>query len=234
MRSSDSNLIMLTLYLIGIGYAFNQMVESIDDQVKLELDKSSVEEQLKQQNLQDKIGISFSLLPSYSIENPKELSISIENKSQDLAIYVDWDNSAFEEFDGTSKRVIRKSPDIIRDLGVSQAPSLIVPKKTLREAITSESVLQRDQETGTYVTKNAVANVLKWKTSPVRALRIQFSEFNDRKRNFSFSLDLILRLAETNLGIAPGQSTPPICIIKCPFTVKKLPWTYALPWNKRR
>ncbi len=234
MRSTDSNLIMLTFYVIGISYVFNQMVESIDDQVKLEFNKASVDEQLKEKNLHEKIAIGFSLKPSYSIENPQDLSMSVENKSQNLAIYVDWDNSAFEEFDGTSKRVIRKSPDIIRDLGVSQTPSLVVPGKTLRETITSESVLQRDKETGTYVPKNAVANVLKWKTSPVRAQRIQFNEFNDRKRIFSFSLDLVLRLAETNLGIASGDSTPPICVIKCPFTVKKLPWTYALPWNKRR
>ncbi len=234
MRSSDNNLIMLTLYIIGVTYVFNQMVESIDDQVKLEFNKGSVAEQLGAQNLQDKIAISFSIKPSYSIEDPKELSISVENKSQDLAIYVDWDNSAIEEFDGTSRRVIRKSPDLIRDLGVPQIPSLIVPGKTLREAVISENVLQRDKESGTYSAKKPVANIIAWKTSPVRAQKIQYKEFNDRKRTFEFSLLLVLRLADTNLGLAPGSDTPPLCIIKCPFTVRKLPWTYALPWNKRR
>jgi len=234
MRSSDNNLIMLTLYIIGVSYVFNQMVESVDDQIKLEFDKASVEKQLKEQDLLDKIGISFTLKPSYSIEDPKELSISVENKSQNTAVYVDWDNSAFEEFDGVSRRVIRKSPDLIRDLAVPQIPSLVVPGKTLKEAVTSESVLQRDKESGTYTPRNAVANVLKWKTSPVKALRIQFNNFMDRKSNFNFSLDLVLRLAETNIGIAQGQNSPPLCIVKCPFTVKKLPWTYALPWNKRR
>jgi hypothetical protein len=232
MRNGDNNLVILTLYIIGITYTFNQMVESIDDQVKLEFNKSAVEDQLKEKNLQDKIGISFSLKRTYSIEDPKELSMSIENKSEELAIYVDWDNCAFEEFDGTSRRVIRKSPDMTRDLAVPQTPSLIVPKKTLKEAVTSEAVFQRDQLTQTYTPKNPVANILKWKTSPVRAQRIEFNKFMSRKRNFEFSLDLVLRLAETNMGITHGINVPPLFVVKCPFTVRKLPWTYALPWNQ--
>ncbi len=234
MRNSDNNLIMMTLYIIGVSYVFNQMVESIDSQIKLEFNKLSVEEQLKNQDLLDKIEISFSLKSSYPIEDPKELSISIKNKTPSTAVYVDWDNCAFEEFDGSSKRVIRRSPDLIRDLAVPQTPSLIVPGKTLKEAVTSESALQRDQESGTYTLKRAVADVLKWKTIPVKALKIQFNNFMDRKQNFEFSLDLVLRLAETNIGIAQGQNTPPLYIVRCPFTVKKLPWTYALPWNKKR
>lgn len=236
MRTGDNNLLILTLYIIGITYTFNQMVESIDEQVKLEFKKASVDEQLKEQNLQNMIGISFGgLAGTFSIEKPQSLSINIENKSSDLAIYVDWDNCAFEEFDGTSKRVIRMSPDITRDLAVLQTPSLIVPGKTLRESVSSESVFQLDTITRTYTaTKNSVANVLKWKTSPVRAQKKQFNEFISRKRIFEFSLDLVFRLAETNVGVAQGKNVPPLCIVKCPFTVRKLPWTYALPWNKRR
>ncbi|MBR8835170.1 MAG: hypothetical protein DSM106950_14340 [Stigonema ocellatum SAG 48.90 = DSM 106950] len=233
MGSNDNNLIMLTLYIIGVSYVFNQMVESIDDQVQIEFNKASVEEQLKGQNLQDKIGISFSLKTMYTIEDPKELSIGIENKSQDIAIYVDWDNSAFEEFDGASRRVIRKSPDVTRDLAVPQIPSLIVPGKTLRETVASESVFQLDKESGIYKANLPIANIIKLKSGS-GGQKKQYSEFSNRKRNFEFSLDLVLRIAETNLGIAPGSKAPPLCFVKCPFTVKKLSWTYALPWNRRR
>lgn len=170
MRNGDNNLLILTLYIIGITYTINQMVESIAEQVKIEFNKASVEEQLQAQNLKDKIGISFGgLAGTFDIEKPQSLSINIENKSEDLAIYVDWDNCAFEEFDGTSKRVIRMSPDITRDLGVFQSPSLIVPKKTLKESVSSESVFQLDQISKTYTaTKNSIANVLKWKKALLR------------------------------------------------------------------
>lgn len=236
MRTGDNNLVILTLYIIGITYTFNQMVESIDEQVKIDFKKASVDQQLKEQNLQDTIAISFGgLAKTYPIEKPQSLSINIQNKSSDLAIYVDWDNCAFEEFDGTSKRVIRMSPDITRDLAVLQTPSLIVPGKTLKESVSSESVFQLDTITRTYTaTKTSVANVLKWKNSPLKVQRKQFNEFITRKRTFEFSLDLVFRLAETNVGIAQGNKVPPLCIVKCPFTVRKLPWTYALPWNQMR
>jgi hypothetical protein len=84
MRDGDTNLLVLTLYVIGITYTFNQMVDSIDDQIKLEFNKAKVDEQLKEQELQDKIGVSFSLKPMYSIKDPKDLSINIENKSEDI------------------------------------------------------------------------------------------------------------------------------------------------------
>lgn len=235
MGNTDNNLLILTLYIIGITYTINQMIESIAEQIKIDFNKASVDEQLKEQSLQDKIGISFGgLAKTYDIEKPQSLSINIENKSQDVAIYVDWENCAFEEFDGTSKRAIRISPDMTRDLGVSQSPSLIVPKKTLKESVSSESVFQFDKLSGTYTATKSLANVLKWKTSIIRAQRIEFNRFMSRKRNFDFSLDLVFRLAETNVGVAQGVSAPPLCIVKCPFTVRKLPWTYALPWNQRR
>ncbi|KAF3887359.1 MULTISPECIES: hypothetical protein [Nostocales] len=240
MRDGDSNLLILTLYVIGITYTFNQMVDSIDDQIKLEFNKAKVDEQLKEQELKDAIGVSFSLKPMYSIKDPKDLSINIENKSEDIIVYVDWDNCTFMEFDGVSRRVMRETPvdkpAIIRDLAVPQVTSAIVPKTTLKEKISSESVFELDMETRIYKARDeaSIANVLKWKSSPIRAQKKEFRKFMDRKRNFEFSLNLVLRLASKYVGLAPGRDFPPVCVVNCPFTVRKLPWTYALPWNKRR
>jgi len=150
MRSSDQNLIILTIYIIVVSYVFNRMVESIDDQVKFEFKKGVVDDQLKEQNLDDKIGVSFKFKSSYAIDDLKDLGLSIENKSENIAVYVDWDNSSLVvEHSKQSRRVIRKSPDLTRDLAVPQSPSLIAPKKTLSETVTAEDVLQR-QENGTY------------------------------------------------------------------------------------
>ncbi len=93
-NSGDQNLVVLTLYIIGVSYVFNRMIESIDDQVKFEFKKGIVDEQLKEQNLQDQIGISCKLKSSYPIDDLKDLLISIENKSDNIAVYVDWDNSS--------------------------------------------------------------------------------------------------------------------------------------------
>jgi hypothetical protein len=127
-------------------------------------------------------------------------------------------------------------PAIIRDLAVPQVTSAIVPKTTLKEKVSSESVFELDLETRIYKARDeaSIANVLKWKSSPVRAQKKEFSKFMDRKRNFDFSLNLVLRLASKYVGLAPGRDFSPVCVVNCPFTVRKLPWTYALPWNKKK
>ena len=228
MRSNDQNLVVLTIYIIGVSYVFNRMVESIDDQVKFEFKKGIVDEQLKENNLDDKIGISFKIKSSYPIDDLKDLSISIENKSENIAVYVDWDNSSLVvEHSKQSRRVIRKSPDLTRDLAVPQSPSLIAPKKTLSETVTAEDVLQRDQVAGTYSAKKPLINI--------NGLQKKlYNDFMNRKKELDFSLQLVLRISEVRLGLAPGRDFPPISIINCPFTVRKLPWTYALPWNKKK
>ncbi|MFN6567422.1 hypothetical protein [Dendronalium sp. ChiSLP03b] len=233
--SSDQNLVVLTLYIIGVSYIFNLMVESIDDKIKFEFQKAVVDDQLKEQNLQDQIGISFKLKDSYSFDDLKELLVSIENKSDNLAVYVDWDNSSLvaEEYNNQSRRVIRKSPDITRDLAVPQSPSLIAPKKTLSEAVTAEDVFERDKEAGTYSAKKPLVNIngLKGGSPPQKKI---YNGFINRRNELQFSLQLVLRLSELRIGLTPGVNIPPVCIINCPFIVKKLPWTYALPWNKKK
>ncbi|MEH2251102.1 hypothetical protein [Nostoc sp.] len=231
MRSSDQNLVVLTIYIIGVSYVFNRMVESIDDQVKFEFKKGIVDEQLKEQNLDDKIGISFKLKPSYPIDDLKDLGISIENKSENIAVYVDWDNSSLVvEHSKQSRRVIRKSPDLTRDLAVPQSPSLIAPKKTLSETVTAEDVFERDQVTGTYLAKKPLIDINGLQKGPKKL----YNDFINRRKELDFSLQLVLRVSEVRLGLSPGRDFPPISIINCPFTVRKLPWTYALPWNKKK
>jgi hypothetical protein len=235
VQAGDQNLVVLTLYFIVIIYTFNRMIESIDDLVILNYEKNLVEQQLTEQNLQDKIGISFKT-GTYSLEKFKddlrELSISIENKSESLAVYIDWDNSTWVvEHTKQSRRVIRKSPDITRDLAVPQVPSIIAPKKTATSSITAEDVFQRDPETGVYKADSPLINVNILKSAPNNKL---YRDFITSKKNIEFSLQLVLRISDLRVGISPGVNVPPISIINCPFTIKKLPWTYALPWNKKR
>ncbi|MFH7026257.1 MAG: hypothetical protein ACHBN1_12835 [Heteroscytonema crispum UTEX LB 1556] len=236
MRANgDNNLVVLTLYIIGVTYTFNRMVESIDDKVKFEFDKKIVDQQLKEQNIQDDVGIGFKFSPTSGFDDVKELSLTIENKSKDIAIYVDWDNcSLVVEHTKQSRRVIRKSPDVTRDLAVPQSPSLIAPTKSLTAAVTAEDVFERDAVAGTYTPKKVLIDISGLEKSPVPATKKLYKNFVSRKQNLNFSLQLVLRLSELRVGLAPGENKPPMCIINCPFIIKKLPWTYALPWNKKR
>ncbi|QLE57776.1 hypothetical protein [Nostoc sp. TCL26-01] len=232
-RSSDQNLVVLTIYIIGISYVFNRMVESIDDRLKFEFKKGDVEEQLKKLELDEKIGISFKLDASNAYDAVKDLSISVENKSEDLAIYVDWDNSTLiVDHTKQSCRVIRKSPDLIRDLGVPQVLSLVAPKRTLSEKVSAENLYERDKETGTFSATKPIIDIAG--LSKNKNQKKLYNDFINERESLKFSLQLVLRLSEVRAGLAPGVNVPPVCIIDCPFTVRKLPWTYALPWNKKK
>jgi hypothetical protein len=207
------------------------MIDSIDDKIKFNFERTAVEEQLREKNLQNDIGISFKLNPSYDLNELKELSISIENKSQNLAIYVDWDNcSLVVDYNKQSRRVIRKSPDLTRDLAVPQSPSLIAPNKTLSVAVTAEDVFQLDTTSGTYKVNTPLINI----SALEKEQKALFKNFMSGKIELKFSLQLVLRISELRVGLVPGEDKPPMCIVNCPFTIRKLPWWYALPWNKKR
>mgnify|MGYP003325919626 CR=1 FL=1 len=232
MQNGDQNLIILMIYMLTVYWTFNRMIESIDDLVKVDFQKGAVDNQLKEQNLQETVGISFKT-GTYGLDKVqndlKELSMSIENKSESIAIYVDWDNSSFVvEHSKQSRRVIRKSPDLTRDLAIPQVPTIIAPKKTISESVTAEDVFQRDKESGIYKPASPLINV-----AGVKGNKKLYKDFLDGKKNLEFSLQLVLRISEMRVGIAPGINVPPVSIINCPFTIKKLPWTYALPWNKK-
>ena len=68
----------------------------------------------------------------------------------------------------------------------------------------------------------------------VDELQLKFMCTTDGKKDLEFSLQIVLRISEMRVGISPGINIPPVSIINCPFTIKKLPWTYALPWNKKK
>ncbi len=234
-QAGEQNLLVLTFYMIGISYVFNRMVDSIDDNIKYEFDKGAIDEQLKEYNLQDDVGVAFKFKPSYEIGNLKEMMLLLNNKSENLGVYVDWDNTSLViDFDNSSHRIIRTSPDLSRDLGTPQHPTLVAPKKGIAATFSIESSFKRDQEKGTYSAEKPIIPIAGLEKHPVKARRILYKDFITRKKNIAYSLQLVLRVSDLRVGVAPGENKPPMYIIDCPFTIKKLPWTYAMPWNKRR
>ncbi|MGB5962274.1 MAG: hypothetical protein WBG73_16520, partial [Coleofasciculaceae cyanobacterium] len=113
-------------------------------------------------------------------------------------------------------------------------PSLVAPSQNLVEGITTEDVFGRDKETGVYEAKKALVNISGLKSSPAKAQRKLYKNFISRREQLECSLQLVLRFSELRVGLSPGKNVPPMSIITCPFIIRKLPWTYALPWNQKR
>lgn len=220
MRAGDNNLIILTFYIIGISYTINRMIESIDDKINFAYNKASVDEQLKEQNIFDDVGISFKLSATYGLEDLKEVLMFVENKSKNLAIYVDWDNSSIViKHNKQSMRVIRKSPDITRDLAVPQSPSLVAPEKTFTTTITSENTFERG-ENGVYNTKKPIVDIKGLEKNPVKANRILFKRFMNEETTLEFSLQLVLRLSEVRVDLPQELINHPCALLIVPSPSK--------------
>ena len=59
-QETSPSLLVLTLYIIGVSYVFNLMVESIDEQIKFIFDpEKTVKQQLEEQELDEMIFIAF-------------------------------------------------------------------------------------------------------------------------------------------------------------------------------
>ncbi|MEB3182136.1 MAG: hypothetical protein VKL59_24335 [Nostocaceae cyanobacterium] len=224
----EIDLLFLVIYVIVVLYTFNRMVESIDDQIKITFDKGAVDDQLQQQQIPEKVGIAFKLKGQYDFDHPKELDINIENKTKTETILINWDECSLVGYDGRSRRVIRLTPNIIRDLGQPQVDSAIAPGKTLQERVTAEDVLVRN-EGGIYNPSKTLIDISKLKKVPKL-----FASFEDRNLALKFSLRLDISVSERTGGTVGASKH---YSIDCPFTVTKLPWTYALPqigWNKKK
>lgn len=237
MSTANNNLLVMTFYIIGLSYTFNRMIDSIDDKIKFVMDKKAIEEKLKEYGIDDTVGITLKFSPFNGLDELKELTLILENKSENRGIYIDWDNcSIVVEHDKSSRRVIRKSPDVTRDLGITQIPSLVAPKKTLVQGLTAEDVFTFDGEKKTYTNTKPLIDIIGkgLKESPIKAKRILYKDFMSQKKTLEFSLQLVLRLSDLRVGLVPGEDKPPMYLINCPVTISKLPWTYAMPWNKKR
>ncbi len=225
----DTNGLVLMVYLICVAYVFYEMIKSIDDQIRFEADKSAVEQQLEKHNLQDKIDISFRIKDRYEIEDVKELSLVIKNKSNVNTVYIYWDNSSFIGFDGRSRRIIWLTPGPIRDLAVPQIESVIAPGQTLKEQITTADVMERNAEQGTYKATKPLVDINGLQKG-LKAQRKQYNRFMKMYEPVNFSLRFVIKL----FVISDEDARQPFYVVDYPFTVKKLPWTYALPWNQKR
>jgi hypothetical protein len=257
MNSYDP--LILTAYLLCLAYFIYKIINAFNDEFTIEQLKANNEkdnadpvekegglkQELESQNLQDALDISFGFDKRYEFDKLKELSISINNKSSDCSIYVDWDCSAIIGAGvgdlEKSRRITRLMPGTTLDLFQDQVFSSVAPKTTLKEKIAAEDMLQRKGERkADKLEKDSPQNLeieiakplfdlTKPKPDAKPEVKKRHERFMERKQKLAFSLDLVLRL------VGPGQSLGGDRLrIRCKFILTKLPWTSGLPWNPKK
>lgn len=227
--------ILLTVYLVCIAVALFQIARSFNDEYTVKLDEGSLKVQLETQNLQDAIGISCSFEKRYEFgdnDKLKQFGINISNKSKTHSIYVDWDYCALTDLAGRSRRVTRLVPGGTLDLFQAQVFSSIAPETTLKETITAEDILKRNESKDSPVALKIevdkplldIIGLSKGKDPEKR----RYKRFYERVDSLEFFLELVFRF------VGPGTlGDGDRAQIRCRFVVEKLPWKAGLPWNPR-
>jgi hypothetical protein len=132
------NMLVLTVYFIVVALVFNRAFQSLDKLVKFETDAAYLNKQLSANNLQDILDIKFFFADKYELDELKRLSMSIENKSKDFFVEIDWKQCFISDFDKRIRRAIRVIPG--KNEAASQSPSTILPGQTLKEEISDEKI----------------------------------------------------------------------------------------------
>ena len=227
---TDLDYVLLTIYLLCITYVLYEIINSFNDEFKIRLEEGDLKQQLQALNLQDIVNVSFKFDTHYEFDKLKELAISINNKSEDYPIYIDWDYCSVTDLDGRSRRVTRLPPGTTLDLFQNQVFSVIAPGKTLKEKIASEDMLARKGDNGPLVAEKTIVDLTK--PDPKKsseAQRNRYKNFMDGQEELKFSLYLAMRLAGPNTS-PTGDRTRVVCNL----TLTKLDWTAGLPWNPRK
>lgn len=227
-RLTDLDVLILAVYLISVSYVLYQAVQSLDDQITVRFNQESFNQQLQDRDLQDLLSVQFKFDNRYKFDQLKELAISVQAKSKDCPIYVDWDRCSLGDFDGRSRRVIRLTPDMQLDLSQPQVFSPIAPGNTLKEKITVEDIL-RPKLGGGLEIGTPLIDINKLSKGSEQQKRL-FSNFMSHRISLHFSLRLALRILDVRDGIGGDR----IHVLSCEFTVSKVPWTDALPFNPKK
>lgn len=207
------DLLILAIYIICVAYVINQAIQSLDARFNVQVNQGEIKQQITDQALQEILEIKFKLEERYTkADQLQKLAVSIDNKSQQYSIYIDWDHSSLTDFEGRSRRVIRLMPGLTPDLFQPQAFSVIAPGKTLKEAVTAEDVLKRESDAGAVKVSGPIVDLSKLK------------KVSDTK---AFVLRLVLRVFDPITSTGSDR----VHVLTCLFTARRLPWTDALPWK---
>jgi hypothetical protein len=210
---TEQDLLILVIYILSLVFVYNNALDSLKDIISVEFDPAFLQQQITTQELGNLLSIKGEI-SGKSIKALKEVSLTVENKSQERFLYVVWDQSVISDFNKRSRRLIRLTPGGTLDLIQSQAYSSIAPGQILKEKVTAEDILNRNKET--------------------QALEINKALFEDKdlqkawvNGEAKFSLVLVLQ------SNSPGMSLDPPHLLVCQFRIIKTSWIKAITWKPK-
>lgn len=195
---NDENLLILTIYIIGVTYVLYKAFQEIDQLITVKVDSYAINQELEKHNLNDLMEVNFGFDSSYKFDELKDLKLTVKNKTNENPVHIeiDWDKS------------------IISDLGNNSRPMVCVNSDDMEEAPKSQDVgkIRPGQKCEFKLSDEKIKNSL----FPEKDLKKAI------KNSGKFNLQLLFNIFEPNTGNRRS------CYLPCRFTPIKVHWTQAI------
>ena len=241
---NQTDLIILTIYLISIYYVLRQAWESIPivstAVIKHEGNVYDYE------TLKDFIDVKFKIDGAYPFtKQPTQLPTTISNKSSTATITIDWEKGSLRNFQGGDRRLVRIVDGMQQgDQSQVQASSNISPKRNLTVTLTAEELLEANAETNMLSATRPIVDIPKLQqdraakpkdkadAERIQKLKQTYSNFIGMKEPLKFSLRFPLQIT----NIVEGSKKDFWGFVDCNFSISHARTTRLdqLPWNPKK
>lgn len=246
---NQTDLIIVTIYLICVAFVIYRAWDSLEDQTMIK----NVENRFDYERLADFVKIEFKFKDDtrYGFSSqPNQLETTISNLSRNAILIIDWDRGSLTNFDNSDRRLIRLTDNLQPSDIVKQTPDTILPKGKRDFKLTAESLLQEeaksvdDAETKILKPDKPIIDIQKLaedkskKPKPgdkkeaekIQKLKDTYANFYRKREPLKFSLRLPLQV--TNFD--EGNKKDIWGFLDSDFTVTRTPRIEYIPWNPKK
>ncbi len=199
----DQNLLILTIYIIGVTYVLYKAFQEIDKLITVKVDSEAINQELEKHNfndynLKDLMEVKFGFYPSYKFDELKDLKLTVKNKTNQNPVYIeiDWDKSIITDLENNGRPMVWVNSDDMEEAPKSQDVGKIRPGQKCEFKLSDEKI------------QDALF--------PVKELKKAI------KYGGQFNLQLLFKIEEPNTGKSSS------CYLPCRFKPIKLHWTQAI------
>ncbi len=239
---SQTDLIILTVYLICVFYVIRQAWDNLEEQTMIK----NVENKFDPDSLKDIIKIEFKFKDDVRIkfpDQPKQLETTIANQSRTAVITIDWDRGSLTNFDGGDRKLVKVTDTLQKSDLAKQSTDTILPKGKRDFKLTAEGLLEEDAETKVMQPKKPIVDIEKLaqdknaKPKPgdkkdearIQNLKNIYGNFIDMRDPLRFSLRLPLQVT----NYIDGSKKDIWGFVDCDFTISRTPRIEYVPWNPK-
>lgn len=240
---SQTDLIILTVYLICVFYVIRQAWDNLEEQTVIK----NAENKFDPESLKDIIKIEFKFKDDMRFKFPNQpqvLETAIANQSRSAVITIDWDRGSLTNFDGGDRPLVKVTDTLQSSDLNKQSIDTILPKGKRDFKLSAKGLLKEDADSKIMKPDKPIIDIEKLasdknaKPKPgdkkdaerIQKLKNTYGNFIEMRDPLKFSLRLPLQVT----NYVDGSKKDIWGFVDCDFTISRTPRIEYVPWNPKK